>query len=323
MPYKKSRMFTQKKKAQGLRFFISLIILALVIALTYAYLQGYRPYFWGIRKITSETTENMEENLQEEDKKDTNDKSTEDTGQPKEIELIVAPPVSLDPTMDAHLAAFREKAKALANKFPDTFILRGPIDEKRIALTFDDGPDNIYTPLILETLQEHKIKATFFLTGEQVKKYPETTKKIHEAGHQIGLHCWDHPRFEELSIADTKTQILKTQEIIDSVIGKKPSIIRPPYGLATEEQIKYCKDNNFVLVDWSIDSLDWHMQDENIIYESVTKVIHNGAIVLMHSNGGTDGRRATVNALKRIIPYLSEQGYQFTTVPELLGLPGI
>ncbi|MFW6281999.1 MAG: polysaccharide deacetylase family protein [bacterium] len=205
-----------------------------------------------------------------------------------------------------------------ARKYPETFYLAAPDTEKRIALTFDDGPDELNTPVILDILAEKNVKATFFLLGENVKLFPEITKRIHDEGHQIGNHSWSHDNFRELENEQVlNKEILPTSEKIEEITGLYPRLLRPPFGAINDETIETLGEKNWQIVNWSIDSYDWHISRDNPdeIVNRMKRLHHPGGIVLLHNNFQS---RVTTEALADIIETLKEKGYQFNTIAELL-----
>ncbi|CAM4523861.1 N-acetylmuramoyl-L-alanine amidase/peptidoglycan/xylan/chitin deacetylase (PgdA/CDA1 family) [Paenibacillus endophyticus] len=191
-------------------------------------------------------------------------------------------------------------------------------DGKRVALTFDDGPDTEITSDILVILKENEIKATFFIVGKQAKAHPEMVKRIVKEGHVIANHSWSHPNFNKLTIEESLKQIKDTQDQLEAISGLRPLLFRPPYGELNEERVKAVHELNMAVVNWSVDTMDWSGITAPAILKIVNKQVYSGGIVLQHS---TSGRGNTVEALELMIPQLREKGYTFVTVPEMLNLP--
>lgn len=206
----------------------------------------------------------------------------------------------------------------LTRKYPDTFFIRGSSEKRIISLSFDDGPDNRYTPQILDILDQYHIKATFFLLGVQIEKAPEMLLKIHEKGHEIGNHGWSHKRYDQMSIEAVKQDIQKNEDMIVKILHIKTNLLRPPYGLMTEEQVLYSKSKGYKIIDWSVDSTDSEEMITDRIYKSVVSTTQNGSIILMHCAGGNRQPKKTVSVLPDIIIHLQNQGYRFVTVSGLL-----
>jgi peptidoglycan/xylan/chitin deacetylase (PgdA/CDA1 family) len=211
----------------------------------------------------------------------------------------------------------------LQQRFPDILVLSAAPTENTVALTFDDGPDPRFTPQILDLLAEHDIQATFFVTGARAEAYPELLQRIVNEGHVVGNHTYGHPNLVEASDMDTlETEVLRTEEIINSVVGYRPKLFRAPYGFLYDELLEKLGEMDYTVVGWSVDSLDWQEDPPEVIAYNVISNIHPGAIVLMHDGASESGDRTnTIEALRQIIPNLRDQGLEFETVPEMLDIP--
>lgn len=183
-------------------------------------------------------------------------------------------------------------------------------EKKKIALTFDDGPHPQYTPEMLAALKERGVKATFFLLGQEVEKYPEIVKQIQEEGHLVGNHSYRHEQLSKLSMEQACNQVERTNKLICDITGVYPSYLRPPFGDWHE---KLDCEMNMVEVLWDIDTLDWSSQNHGAIVKKVLKNIQENDIILMH-----DGYETSVTAAMEIIDTLQKEGYEFVTVDELL-----
>lgn len=182
-------------------------------------------------------------------------------------------------------------------------------NQKKIALTFDDGPHPKVTMQILKTLEKYDAKATFFVVGKEVKKHPKIVKAAYEAGHEIGNHTFNHSRLTTLSSKQMKHQIQSTDAIIKATIGQNATLFRPPYGAYNKTVINQL---NVPLTMWSIDTLDWKHRDPKKTVQAINKQAKNGSIILMH-----DIHQTTADALENILITLQKQGYEFVTVSEL------
>ncbi|MFF2855889.1 polysaccharide deacetylase family protein [Peribacillus sp. NPDC058002] len=197
-------------------------------------------------------------------------------------------------------------------------IYMGNPSKKRIALTFDDGPEDIYTPQILEILKQKGVKATFFVIGERAKKYPEQLRQIYKKGHAIGNHTWDHPHLPELTDQQFNKNIQSTTAEIEKIIGFKPDLFRPPYGEIEDRQVAMLNKQGYRSIMWTADTKDWSGVYAEEILSRVKQDTRPGVIVLQH-NYHASGQFETVKALPQIIDELRAQGYEFVTVPTLLG----
>lgn len=205
------------------------------------------------------------------------------------------------------------------NKYQNTFLMRGPGTKREVALTFDDAPDDMFTPKILDILEEKNAKATFFLVGYRVKKYPDIAKRIVQEGHAIGNHSYNHPDFLKLGDEDFRKQITKTDLLISSFTGHTTSIVRPPYGSISERQIEWLAAKNKIIVNWDVDSLDWKGIDAKQVTSNILPHVSPGSIILQHSGTGDGGDLSgTVHALPDLIDELRKKGYNLVTVPQMI-----
>ncbi|QBP42468.1 glycosyltransferase [Paenisporosarcina antarctica] len=203
---------------------------------------------------------------------------------------------------------------------------------KEIVLTFDDGPDPIYTKIVLDILKEHQIRATFFMLGKNAKVHQSMVKEIYSEGHEIGNHTYSHPsNINKVSYNQLKLELNTTQRIIQGITGRSPLLYRTPYG---DDQNTYNGDNKniydkshfqrmmeitqmgYITVDYDIDSKDWQTDNSKEIVDNVIKNASNGDIILLHDGGGD--RTSTVQALPEIIEKLQSKGFKFVTVSELM-----
>lgn len=181
---------------------------------------------------------------------------------------------------------------------------------KKIALTFDDGPHPYYTQQLLKGLKERNVKATFFITGQNVKAYPEIVKEIYAEGHLIGNHTYSHIQLTSKNEESFKQEIVRTNEAIKEVTGQDTIYVRPPYGSWNKE---FEKELNMFPVLWTVDPLDWCSSDASRIVRSVCSKAKENDIILMH-----DQYKTTVTAALKIVDELTQKGYEFVTVDELL-----
>jgi peptidoglycan-N-acetylglucosamine deacetylase len=245
-------------------------------------------------------------------KRDKPDKPKEDfpnlKGGPENPERVLPQPVDMT---------------ILQKQYPDTFILRGPTDQKRIALTFDDGPDPRFTEDVLNVLNQYNVSGTFFLMGSRAIAYPEIVKRINTEGHVIGNHTYFHPNLvKEADIPTLEREVTRTENTLNDIIDYRTSLFRPPYGFLYNELVEKLAEMQYLIIGWSVDSLDWEEDPPEVIASNVLDNVHPGAIILMHDGADWDGDRTnTIAALRQIIPALQKQGYEFVTVPELLNVP--
>ena len=198
---------------------------------------------------------------------------------------------------------------------------------KKIAITFDDGPDPTWTPKILDVLKQQHAKAAFFLIGLQAEKYGSLTKRIYEEGHEIGNHTFTHPDISNISKRYMRVELNLTERLFAGRLGVKPVLFRPPYSIDQEPDtadqvrpLEIAQNMGYITVGDKIDPNDWRddpRPSAEEITEQVLKQVNNGNIVLLHDGGGD--RRETVRALPMIIGQLRARGYEIVPVSELLG----
>lgn len=211
---------------------------------------------------------------------------------------------------------------ALQKKYPSILMLNSTPNEPKVALTFDDGPDRRFTPRVLDVLKKHNVKATFFLMGSRVDGLPDVTRRIADEGHAIGNHTYWHPKLWKESPERIIWEIEKTEAAIESVIGHRTNLFRPPYGGLTDEIVANLGRMNYSVIGWSVDSLDWSQIPADQVEKNVVGNVHPGSVILMHSGGHwTQDLSGMVEALDVIIPKLKKQGLEFVTIPEMLKHP--
>ncbi len=196
------------------------------------------------------------------------------------------------------------------NTFPIVNNTQQSVDNKYVALTFDDGPNPQTTPEVLNILKSKNIPATFYLLGSRVEQSPEIVQQIVEDGHELGNHSYNHPNLVTLSPEEVYDQVNKTQWLIYQATGHVPKSVRPPYG-SVDYRVAY--DIGLPIAQWSIDSHDWSSKDPKKIEQTVVSNTFSGGIILLH-----DIHPETVKALPGIIDQLKAQGYQFVTFSELM-----
>jgi len=210
------------------------------------------------------------------------------------------------------VAAARTPSQAPPSPPPAAPVKVVALPTKYVVLTFDDGPDPVYTPKILDVLAEYDAKATFFEVGQKVVQHPALTKRIHDAGHSVQNHTWTHADLRKLSATSFRQQITATDQAIRAQTGGTPACLRPPYGGTNSAVTKQAKALGKDLVIWDVDSRDWTKPGTAAIVKRVLAGVHNGSVILMHDGGGN--RTQTVAALPAILKTLKAQGYGFRTI---------
>ncbi len=209
---------------------------------------------------------------------------------------------------------------------------KGSPDNKVVALTFDDGPNGIYSTQVLDILKEYNVKATFFTIGRNVELYPDIAKRILAEGHVIGNHSNTHDANHALS-AQGSRDLEDAQEIIYKVTGVLPHLYRPPHGKKTPWELDCVNENRLIEITWGVSTNDQSEPDidlEQTVQSFANKIVNKtypGSIILLHDGYGTEhnnknsDRSLTVKALPLIIERLLAKGYRFVTVPALFSVP--
>ena len=183
-----------------------------------------------------------------------------------------------------------------------------------VALTYDDGPYEGKTDVILDILEQYPGAAvTFFELGDRMLKYPELIKREEECGSEVGAHSYAHKRLTELTAAQIAEDFEKQQAVFQEILGHDMTVYRPPYGKMNADVHKQIKAP---LIIWTVDTLDWKYDNAKKLVDVFKKEgaggMLDGKVVLMHSTKDT-----TVEAMKTVIPWLIEEGYQLVTVTDL------
>lgn len=194
--------------------------------------------------------------------------------------------------------------------------------EKVVALTFDDGPHQKYTPEILAVLKQNNIKATFFVVGKNAQRYPDIIRAVDTDGHVIANHSYSHFFLTKLSDNDVEVELTKTSGIVNGIIGKYPMLFRPPYGACSDRTTKITAGLGITTVLWNDMTNDYEVNrtTSEKIADDIISHVRRGGIVGLHDGGGN--REKTVKALLLIISELKDRGYKFLTIPELLNIDG-
>ena len=208
--------------------------------------------------------------------------------------------------------------------FPTLFRM-GATNQEMVALTFDDGPDPEWTPAVLDILKARGVKATFFVIGKSVERYPWIAKRIIEEGHQIGNHSFTHPNLAEIPEPLIKLELNATQRLIESVTGLSTTLFRPPYNADSKPSkleelvpIKVAQSLGYMTILENIDPKDWQTENGQQIIDRIKEARPLGNIVLLHDGGGD--RSGTVEALPKLLDYFAERGDRLVTIGELLGM---
>ncbi|WP_405625661.1 glycosyltransferase [Streptomyces sp. NBC_00016] len=237
------------------------------------------------------------------------------------------------------LADHRVQPEASADKVPDQILDGGPVidsrggrstsrevPDHRLVLTFDDGPDPVWTPKVLDVLKKHHAHAVFFVTGTMASRYPDLVQRMVDEGHEVGLHTFNHPDLSYQSKKRISWELSQNQLALAGAAGIRTSLFRPPYSSFADAMddkswpvTEYIGSLGYLTVVNNTDSEDWKKPGVEEIIRRATPKGGKGAIVLMHDSGGD--RHQTVQALDRFLPELTSRGYEFENLTEALGAP--
>ena len=196
---------------------------------------------------------------------------------------------------------------------------RGPALGRRIALTFDDGPDPLWTPRIADALASRDVRATFFLVGRRAQAYPRAVSAIAEAGHEIASHGWSHTSLWFCGPRRTEDEIVRTQEHLGALTGTAPRFFRPPWGMVNASLFGTLRRAELTCVFWSIQPEGLRPRAPDAQAAHVLARAHAGAIVDLHDADGVPGAAERLDAaLPAMIDGLRDRGYTLTTLGELL-----
>ena len=217
-----------------------------------------------------------------------------------------------EPTPAKRVTAARE-IRATPEE-PSTTFNSVHVDGPYIAMTFDDGPSATLTPKLLDLLAAHHIKATFFVIGENVAEHPEIVARAAREGHEIANHSWSHPNFGKMSDESVRRQLQQTDDAIKSATGKRPTLLRPPYGSITAREKRWIHDEfGYDIILWDVDPYDWKRPGPAVVRARILKETRPGSIVLSH-----DIHPGTIEAMPSTFEELEAKGFKFVTVSELI-----
>jgi poly-beta-1,6 N-acetyl-D-glucosamine synthase len=223
-------------------------------------------------------------------------------------------------------------------KFPSSYVIkRSGYIPNALTITFDDGPNNEYTPEILDELKKLNVHAAFFLIGENAEKNPALVKRIFDEGNYIGNHTFTHPNIGAVSDRRAELELNATQRALQSILGRSTILFRPPYNADAEpvsaEEVKpviIASKMGYVTIGELIDPQDWNLWQTNNNGQPVRRTVDDivqsvmdqvksshGNVILLHDGGGD--RALTIQALRIIVPKLRENGYNFVDISQIVG----
>lgn len=192
---------------------------------------------------------------------------------------------------------------------------------RRLALTFDDGPNDPYTLKLLELLAKHHVHATFFLIGKYVERRPDIVRALAAAGHEIGNHTYSHPNLIFRSATEVRREIQQCESAIRDAAGVSTRLFRPPWGGRRPATLRAIRSAGYEPVLWSATSYDWSAKSAEQIVNHVTRQVSGGEVVLLHDGDHKrpDGDRSrSVEAADEIVRRYQGEGYEFVTVGEMM-----
>jgi len=196
-----------------------------------------------------------------------------------------------------------------------------PAGARKLALTYDDGPNDPHTLRLLEVLARHRVRATFFLIGRYAKQRPELAREIAEAGHAIGNHTFSHPNLIFASNSQTRAELQQCEQAVYDAVGQRPRLFRPPFGGRRPGTLRLARSLGLTTVMWGVTGWDWRDRPAEYVEQKIRKQICGGDVILLHDGShlapGAD-RSATVRATDRLIARYKAERYEFVTIPEMM-----
>jgi len=197
---------------------------------------------------------------------------------------------------------------------------RGMRGTKQIALTYDDGPNDLHTLKLLDVLAKHGVRATFFMIGRYVRQRPDIARAVAQAGHVIGNHTFTHPLLIFKSAAQIRAELVDCHQALQDAIGKHSNLFRPPFGGRRPATLRIARVLGLETVMWNVTGYDWNAPPAAVIENKIARQMCGGDVVLLHDGGhralGAD-RAQTVIATDNLIWRYRDQGYEFVTVEEM------
>jgi peptidoglycan-N-acetylglucosamine deacetylase len=190
------------------------------------------------------------------------------------------------------------------------------VEEPYVAITFDDGPHATLTPKLLDMLAARKLKATFFIIGQNAVEYPQIMKRIVAEGHELANHSWSHPNLGKMGDDGVRSQLQKTDDAIKAAAGQRTTLFRPPYGSITARQKQWIYDSfGYRTIIWDVDPFDWKRPGPAVIRDRIVNQSRPGSIILLH-----DIHPGSIEAVPQTLDQLTAKGFKFATVSELLAM---
>jgi len=193
---------------------------------------------------------------------------------------------------------------------------------KQLALTYDDGPNDPHTQRLLEVLARHKVHATFFLIGRYVQQRPDIVRELVKAGHLVGNHTFTHPLLIFKSARELGSQLEDCDRALTHAVGEHSNLFRPPFGGRRPAVLRIARRMGLEPIMWNVTGYDWNATSAEGIERKVVSQVRGGNVILLHDGGHRDfgaDRSYTVAATDRLISRYKSEGYEFVTIPEMMG----
>jgi peptidoglycan/xylan/chitin deacetylase (PgdA/CDA1 family) len=196
-----------------------------------------------------------------------------------------------------------------------------PPGSRQIALTYDDGPNDPHTLRLLEVLARHNVKATFFLIGRYVQRYPQIAHEIIQAGHSVGNHTFTHPLLIFKTETEIRSQLSDCRSALQDAIGEHSNLFRPPFGGRRPAVLRVARELGMQAVMWNVTGYDWNAPPAAVIEKKIVSQIRGGDVILLHDGGHKQisaDRSQTVLATDHLIPRYKTEGYELPTIPQMM-----
>ena len=247
-----------------------------------------------------------------ETKKNTKKKRTKLQKQTETVATPVAPSA-------ASVAETKAAAGSISPRKPGLRVSRVQTPQMLVALTFDDGPSSAHTPRVLDILRRHGAKGTFFVLGSNAKRCSSIVARAAAEGHEVGVHTWSHINMARSSMNKIDSEVSRTSEVIRSITGQSPVVMRPPYGATTAGIVKHMYDRyGMRSIMWDVDTQDWRKPGVSTVISRAVNNAKPGSIILVH-----DIHASTLAAIEGIVTGLQARGFKLVTVSQLMASVGV
>lgn len=219
----------------------------------------------------------------------------------------------------APVAAAKPADGSITPRKPGLRVSRVLTPEMLVALTFDDGPSSAHTPRVLDILQRHGAKGTFFVLGSNAKRCSSIVSRAAAEGHEVGVHTWSHINMARSSMSKIDSEVSRTSDVIRSITGKTPVVMRPPYGATTAGIVRHMYDRyGMRSILWDVDTQDWRKPGVSTVINRAVNQAKPGSIILVH-----DIHASTLAAIEGIVTGLQARGFKLVTVSQLMASVGV